>query len=101
MLHIKENAMPFRLYSKCFPKEALCYPPTFFAMISGDKDSIHLFYYITVPSSNDAVEEDPNLYKGCYNSFSKGTKFVDLGNIRPADGPPFKCKQLNLQSLQH
>ena len=52
-------------------------------MISGD-----LFYHVAVPLTNDAVEEDPNLYKGLiYNSFSKGVKFVDLGNIRPADGP--------------
>ena len=39
----------------------------------------------------DALEEDPNLYKGLIlNSFSNGFEFVDLGNFKPAAGPPMQ-----------
>ena len=41
--------------------------------------------------ADDTLEEDPNLYKGLIlNSFSNGFKFVDLGNFKPADGPPMQ-----------
>ena len=91
ILHIKEDAMSFRLYSKMFFQGSPMLSTNDLVTILGDEDSVHLFYYVAVPSSNDAVEEDPNLYKGLiYYSFSKDVEFVDLGNIRPADGPPLQ-----------
>ena len=56
-----------------------------------DEKTVHLFYYVAVPLADDALEEDPNLYKGLIlNSFSNGFEFVDLGNFKPAAGPPMQ-----------
>ena len=60
--------------------------------ISGVK-TVRLFYYVAVPLADDALEEDPNLYKGLIlNSFSNGFEFVDLRNFKPAAaaGPPMQ-----------
>ena len=60
--------------------------------ISNEK-TVCLFYYVAVPLADDALEdlEDPNLYKGLIlNSFSNGFEFVDLGNFKPAAGPPMQ-----------
>jgi len=55
------------------------------------REDFRLFYYVAVPLADDALEEDPNLYKGLIlNSFSNGFEFVDLGNFKPADGPPMQ-----------
>ena len=57
------------------------------------REDFHLFYYayVAVPLADDALEEDPNLYKGLIlNSFSNGFEFVDLGNFKPAAGPPMQ-----------
>ena len=56
-----------------------------------DEKTVRLFYYVAVPLADDALEEDPNLYKGLIlNSFSNGFEFVDLGNFKPAAGPPMQ-----------
>ena len=55
------------------------------------REDFRLFYYVAVPLADDALEEDPNLYKGLIlNSFSNGFEFVDLGNFKPAAGPPMQ-----------
>ena len=57
------------------------------------REDLRLFYYVAVPLADDALEEDPNLYKGLIlNSFSNGQgfEFVDLGNFKPAAGPPMQ-----------
>ena len=56
-----------------------------------DLEDFRPFYYVAVPLADDALEEDPNLYKGLIlNSFSNGFEFVDLGNFKPAAGPPMQ-----------
>ena len=56
-----------------------------------NKKTVRLFYSVAVPLADDALEEDPNLYKGLIlNSFSNGFEFVDLGNFKPAAGPPMQ-----------
>ena len=62
-----------------------------------DEKTVRLFYYVAVPLADDALEEDPNLYKGLIlNSFSNGFEFVDLGNFKPAAGPPMHAKPSNV-----
>ena len=56
-----------------------------------DKKTVCLFCYVAVLLVDDALEEDPNLCKGLIlNSFSNGFEFVDLGNFKPAAGPPMQ-----------
>ena len=51
------------------------------------REDFRLFYYVAVPLADDALEEDPNLYKGLIlNSFSNDFEFVDLRNFKPAAG---------------
>ena len=76
--------MAFRLYSK---NVFTCVLVT----VSISATRRRLFYYVAVPLADDALEEDPNLYKGLnLNSFSNGFEFVDLGNFKPAAGPPMQ-----------
>ena len=50
--------------SKCF------YMCTCHSIDISDEKTVCLFYYVAVPLADDALEEDPNLYKGLIlNSF--------------------------------
>ena len=68
--------MAFRLYSKMFLHVYLSRYRLFYV------------YYVAVPLEDDALEEVPNLYKGLISQMV--FKFVDLGNFKPADGPPMQ-----------
>ena len=81
--YIEEAGMAFRLYSKMFLHVYLS------RYRYQRREDFRLFYYVAVPLADDALEEDPNLYKGpILNSFSNGFEFVDLGNFKPGAGPP-------------
>ena len=85
MLYIEEPGMAFQtIFQNVFTRGLVT--------VSGDEDTIHLYYYVAVPSANNALEENPNLYTGFFffSSFSNGIEFVDLGNIKPADRPPMQ-----------
>ena len=72
---------------KCF------YMCTCHSINISDEKTVCLFYYVAVLLADDALEEDPNLYKGLIlNSFSNGFEFVDIGNFKPAARPPIMGK---------
>ena len=75
---------------------------TYAVMVSGDENTIHLFYSIKFHWQMMRLKKTPIaiftmallIFETVSQNYGLEFKFVDLGNFKPADGPPMQKKAM-------